>query len=146
MKSCASLNSRGLICGLTRGSTRGHIARATLEAMALQNTEILLAMQKDLGEQLRSVRVDGGAAANDLLMQLQSDYLGVEVVRPKLIETTSAGAAYLAGLGVGLWRDLATIKKIWKVERSFMPKMERTTSQERLLRWQEAVARAVLAP
>ncbi len=138
--------ARGLICGLTRGSTRGHIARATLEAMALQNTEILLAMQKDLGEQLRSVRVDGGAAANDLLMQLQSDYLGVEVVRPKLIETTSAGAAYLAGLGVGLWRDLATIKKIWKVERSFMPKMERTTRQERLLRWQEAVARAVLAP
>ena len=136
--------ARGLICGLTRGTTRAHIARATLEAMALQNTEILLAMQKDLGRDLLSVRVDGGASANALLMQLQSDYLGVEVVRPKMIETTSAGAAYLAGLGAGVFSDLAEIKKIWKTDRTFKSKMSQPLRAERLERWSRAVSRATL--
>jgi glycerol kinase len=152
--------ARGLICGLTRGSTRAHIARATLEAMALQNTEILLAMQRDLksdlGAQskegggqdlrraLRSVRVDGGAAANSLLMQIQADYLGADVVRPKMIETTSAGAAYLAALGVGLFDDVNDIKKIWKIDRTFRAKLDDSGREVRLARWALAVKRAMV--
>ena len=136
--------ARGLICGLTRGTTRAHIARATLEAMALQNTEILLAMKEDLGQGLRSVKVDGGAAANGLLMQLQADYLGVEVVRPKMIETTSAGAAYLAALGAGLFSSPAEIKRVWKVDRAYRPKIDDSARAERLARWKTAVRRARL--
>lgn len=133
--------ARGLICGMTRGTTRAHIARATLEAMALQNTEILLAMQKDLGRELKSVRVDGGASANGLLMQLQADYLGVDVVRPKMIETTSAGAAYLAALGAGIFTSTDEIKKIWKTDKTFKPKMSSGDREARLARWSKAVAR-----
>ncbi len=136
--------ARGLICGLTRGSTKAHIARATLEAMALQNTEILLAMQKDLGKSLRSLRVDGGAAANNLLMQIQSDYLGVKIQRPEIIETTSAGAAYLAGLGIGFWSDLNQIKTVWRVEREFSAEITAKARRERLGRWQKAISRAIL--
>lgn len=132
-------HARGMICGLTRGTTRSHIARATLEAMALQNTEILLAMREDLGQNLRSVRVDGGAAANGLLMQLQADYLGVEVVRPKMIETTSAGAAYLAALGAGIFAGVDEIKKVWKVDRIYRPKMDEAARAARVARWQKAV-------
>lgn len=134
--------ARGLICGLTRGTTRAHLARATLEAMALQNTEILSAMKEDLGRSLRSVRVDGGAAANGLLMQMQADYLGVDVVRPKMIETTSAGAAYLAGLGAGLFESLDEIKRIWKVDRTYRSKLSDEEREARLKRWQLAVRRA----
>jgi glycerol kinase len=136
--------ARGLICGLTRGTTRAHIARATLEAMALQNTEILLAMKKDLGRDLKSVRVDGGAAVNQLLMQLQADYLGVEVVRPKMIETTSAGAAYLAAIGAGIFTSVDDIRKIWKTDKTFKPKMTSAARTERLERWSHAVDRAKL--
>jgi glycerol kinase len=136
--------ARGLICGLTRGSTKAHIARATLEAMALQNTEILLAMKYDLGQSLGSVRVDGGAAANNLLMQMQADYLGVEVVRPKRIETTSLGAAYLAGLGCGVFSDLKEIKNIWKIDKTFKPKMQDQPRAERIERWKLAVKRATI--
>lgn len=139
-----SPDARGIICGLTRGSTKAHIARATLEAMALQNSEILLAMQKDLGGVLKSVRVDGGAAANNLLMQIQADYLGVDVVRPQMIETTVAGAAYLAGLGVGLWRDLGEIKKVWRIEKLFQSNMPSSIRAARLQRWARAVERAKL--
>lgn len=134
--------ARGLICGLTRGSTRAHIARATLDAMALQNTDILLAMQEDIGRGLRSVRVDGGAAANGLLMQLQADYLGVEVVRPRMIETTSAGAAYLAALGAGIFSDLGDIRRVWKIDRTYKPKLDGAARADRLKRWQIAVQRA----
>jgi glycerol kinase len=137
--------ARGVICGLTRGTTRAHIARATLEAMALQNTEILLAMKDDLGKTLRSVRVDGGAAANGMLMQLQADYLGVDVVRPKMIETTVAGAAYLAGLGAGVFSSTADIKKIWKIDRTFKSKISDTAERDaRLAAWRLAVRRARL--
>jgi glycerol kinase len=136
--------ARGLISGLTRGSTRGHIARATLDAMALQNTEILLAMQKDLNQKLKSMRVDGGASANNFLMQIQSDYLGTEVVRPQIIETTVAGAAYLAGLGAGVWSDLSDIKKVWKVEKLFTPKVNASERTQRLEIWKKAVDRAKL--
>jgi glycerol kinase len=137
-------HARGLICGLTRGTTRGHIARATLEAMALQNTEILLAMQEDLKQPLRSVKVDGGASANGLLMQMQTDFLGVDVVRPKMIETTSAGAAYLAALGAGIYSDFDEIKKIWKVDRVYRSKSTVEERAARLQRWQLAVRRARL--
>lgn len=137
--------ARGLISGLTRGSTRAHIARATLEAMALQNTDILLAMQKDLGGALRSVRVDGGASANDLLMQMQADYLGVEVIRPRMVETTSAGAGYLAALGVGVFSGLDDIRRVWKTERTFKPKLSAETRAERLTRWHLAIGRARLS-
>jgi glycerol kinase len=137
-------HARGIISGLTRGTERAHIARATLEAMALQNTEILIAMQKDLGRDLKSVKVDGGASANNLLMQLQADYLGVDVVRPKMIATTSAGAAYLAALGAGIFTDLADIKKIWKVDKTFKPKMKPEARSQRLDHWSKAIERAQL--
>lgn len=137
-------HARGLISGLTRGTERAHIARATLEAMALQNTDILIAMQKDLGRDLRSVRVDGGASANNLLMQLQADYLGVDVVRPQMIATTSAGAAYLAALGAGVFSELSEIRKIWKIDKTFQPKMSAPDRKARLDRWSVAIKRASL--
>lgn len=139
--------ARGLIAGLTRGSTRAHIARATLEAMALQNAEILLAMAKDLakyGGGLRSVRVDGGASANSMLMQLQADYLGVDVVRPRMIETTSAGAAFLAGHGADLFESVSAIKSVWRSEKVFKPKMSDEARSLRLQQWSKAVSRATL--
>ncbi len=132
-------DARGLITGLTRGSKLGHIARATLDAMALQNVDILKAMEKDLGRRMKPLRVDGGAAANDLLMQCQADYLGQRLVRPKIIETTVAGASYLAGLGVGLWKNTAAIKRIWQREREFSVAMKPAARRERHARWQRAV-------
>lgn len=134
--------ARGVICGLTRGSTKAHIARATLEAMALQNAEILLAMQKDLGKKLKSVKVDGGASSNNLLMQLQADYLGTEIIRPQQLETTAMGAAYLAGLGVGLWASPREIQKIWKKQRAFKSQMTTKSRSLRLKAWQTAVRKA----
>lgn len=134
-------SARGLICGLTRGSSKAHIARATLEAMALQNVDILKAMEKDLGKKLKGLRVDGGASENNLLMQLQADYMGTTVTRPQLVETTSIGAAYLAGLGVGFWSSQDEIKKIWKIDKEFQSAM---TNKNRLLRlssWEAALKR-----
>ncbi len=136
-------HARGLICGLTRGTQPAHIARATLEAMALQNVEILLAMQEDLGSSMSSMRVDGGASANGLLMQMQADFLGVDVVRPEVIETTSAGAAYLAGLGCGMFSSVDEIKKIWKIDRTYRSKVTASERNERLQRWKVAVKRAL---
>lgn len=136
--------ARGLICGLTRGTSREQIARATLEAMALQNADILIAMQKDLGKRLRIVKVDGGASANNLLMQLQSDYLGVPIERPQNIESTSMGAAFLAGLGVGLWPDLVALKKNWQLEHGFTTKLGDKLRRERMQRWHLAIERCRL--
>ncbi|MEK2646129.1 glycerol kinase GlpK [Bdellovibrio sp. BCCA] len=134
-------DARGLICGLTRGSTKAHIARATLEAMALQNVDILVTMQKDLGKKLKGVRVDGGAAANDLLMQMQADYCGVNVIRPNNLETTALGAAFMAGLGCGFWKDLKEIKRVWTVNKEFKVKMSVKDRKERMARWQMALER-----
>ncbi len=134
--------ARGLICGLTRGTTSAHLARAALEGMAMQNADLLLAMQKDVGYKLKSLKVDGGACANDLLMQLQADYLGASCIRPKVIETTSAGAAFMAGLGVGLWPDLDSVRKVWRKDKVFRPKMAATDRSRRRLAWSEAVGRA----
>tara|TARA_B100000749_G_scaffold280887_1_gene279929 strand:- start:175459 stop:176949 length:1491 start_codon:yes stop_codon:yes gene_type:complete len=136
--------ARGMICGLTRGTTRAHIARATLEAMALQNVEILQAMEKDLGKKMKQLRVDGGATANDLLMQLQSDYLGQKTYRPETIETTVAGAAYMAGLGAGVWESLEEIKHVSKVEKEFSPQSTPKQRKDRLNRWKLAVRRTTL--
>lgn len=137
--------ARGLIAGLTRGTTRAHIARATLEAMALQNADILMAMSQDLaksGGSLKSVKVDGGASANAMLMQLQADYLGVEVVRPRMIETTSAGAAFFAGHGADLFESLGAIKNVWRTDKVFKSKMSDDARRARLALWATAVNRA----
>ena len=135
-------NARGAIVGLTRGTTRAHIARAALESIAFQSAELLEAMQKDAGERLTELRVDGGAAANDLLMQFQADLLGVPVVRPKVLETTALGAAYLAGLTVNLWKSREEIASHWQADRRFEPRMDRQDAAERMGRWREAVSRS----
>lgn len=131
--------ARGLITGITRGTNRAHLARATLEAMALQNAEILISMQKDLGKKLKALKVDGGASANNLLMQLQSDYMGMPVTRPQLVGTTSIGAAYLAGLGVGFWNDLSEIQRIWKIDQEFKSHISSRARHARLQSWQSAI-------
>lgn len=136
--------ARGTFSGLTRGTQRGHIARATLDAMALQNVDILRVMEDDLGKRMRPLRVDGGAAANDLLMQIQADVLGRKLIRPQVIETTVAGACYLAGLGVGLWKNPAEIRKIWQVEREFSVQMKLPARRQRLASWQTALERTLL--
>jgi glycerol kinase len=135
-------NARGTIVGLTRGTTRAHIARAALESIAFQSAEVLEAMQKDSGEKLAELRVDGGAAANDLLMQFQADLLGVPVVRPRVLETTALGAAYLAGLSVDLWKSREELAQHWQIQRRFEPRMDLSKRQNLMGRWREAVGRA----
>ena len=132
-------DARGKILGLTRGTSRAHIARATLEAMALQNVDILEAMQKDAKVKIKSLRVDGGAAANNLLMQFQSDFLGSQILRPKSIETTSMGAAFLAGLGVGFWKDLKELHYLAETDRIFTANLTSAKRTLRLKKWRKAV-------
>ncbi|HEX2198080.1 MAG TPA: glycerol kinase GlpK [Burkholderiales bacterium] len=134
--------ARGAVVGLTRGSSRAHIARAALESIAYQSAEVLRAMQKDAGQALAELRVDGGATANDFLMQFQADLLGVPVVRPRILETTALGAAYLAGLTVNLWRSREEVARQWQAERRFEPRMAPAEREARMARWQEAVARS----
>jgi glycerol kinase len=136
-------HARGAIVGLTRGSSRAHIARAALESIAYQSADVLEAMQKDSGEKLSELRVDGGAAANDLLMQFQADILGVPVVRPKVLETTALGAAYLAGLYTDVWKSREEIAAQWQMERRFTPQMSREDAAQLLARWREAVKRSL---
>ncbi len=132
-------HARGTVTGLTRGSTAAHLARAALDAIALQTVDVLGAMEADSGIRLRELRVDGGAANNDLLMQMQADYAGVPVVRPSVTETTALGAAYLAGLGVGFWKDTAEIAKQWQVEKRFTPKMKPAARKAVLATWHAAI-------
>jgi glycerol kinase len=134
--------ARGAVFGLTRGATGGHLARAALESIALQSRDLLVAMQKDAGITLSGLRVDGGAAANDLLMQFQADVLGVPVVRPKVLETTALGAAYLAGLAVGYWKDAAEVAANWQVDRTFEPAMPRDRVDDLIAGWEKAVERS----
>ena len=134
--------ARGAIVGITRGTSRAHIARAALESIAFQSADVLEAMQRDAGSPLKELRVDGGAAANDLLLQFQADLLGVPVVRPRVLETTALGAAYLAGLCVNLWRSREEIASHWQAERRFEPQMAPTEREERMLRWRDAVSRS----
>ena len=135
-------HARGTLLGLTRGTNAGHIARAALESIAFQSAELLLAMQADAGLRLRELRVDGGASANDLLMQFQADVLGVPVVRPRITETTALGAAYLAGLAVGFWSSTEELASQWQVGRRFEPRMARAQADLRLEEWSRAVQRA----
>ncbi|HEX7838784.1 MAG TPA: glycerol kinase GlpK [Kofleriaceae bacterium] len=135
-------DARGAITGLSRGTTRGHLARATLEGIALQNVDILRAMERDAQRALTVLKVDGGASANNLLMQFQADVLGVEISRPELVETTALGAAFLAGLGTGVWKDQAQVEKTWREERRFRPTADRTRITEHLARWDAAVRKA----
>jgi glycerol kinase len=135
-------DARGAIVGLTRGTTKAHIARAALESIAFQSAEVLEAMQKDAGQALAELRVDGAAAANDLLMQFQADILGVPVVRPKSLETTALGAAYLAGLTVNLWTSREEVARQWQAERRFEPRLPAATRESLMGRWRQAVARA----
>ncbi|MCM2323620.1 MAG: glycerol kinase GlpK [Oligoflexia bacterium] len=137
-------SATGMFTGITRGTTRAHMARAVLEGIAFQNVDILAAMQKDLGKPLAALNVDGGASANDLLMQFQADVLGVTLRRPKHLETTSLGAVFAAGLGAGLWTDLEDIEKTWKEDRSFSPSMDAKERDRALERWHTAVARVTL--
>ncbi|MCR4412129.1 MAG: glycerol kinase GlpK [Thermoguttaceae bacterium] len=134
--------ARGTILGITRGTTAGHLARAALEAIAHQTRDLVEAMQADAGCTLSSLKVDGGAARNDLLMQFQADLLGVEVRRPVVAETTALGAAYLAGLAVGYWSDTSEIARQWALDRCFVPAMSAADRDRRHRRWQEAVARS----
>jgi glycerol kinase len=134
--------ARGAMFGLTRGSGITHIARAALESIAFQSADLLAAMEKDAGLKLTELRVDGGAAANNLLMQIQSDLLGVPVVRPKVLETTALGAAYLAGLAVGFWQDAGDIQRNWQVDRVFEPTLSRDRAGEMMAGWAKAVERS----
>jgi glycerol kinase len=134
-------DARGLLCGVTRDTHKGHIARAVLEGIALQNVDILVAMKKDAGA-LNVLKVDGGAAANDLLMQMQADFLDVSCVRPKNIETTALGAAALAGLAVGVFASQDEVKQVWAMDRTFAPKMSADARNTKLGIWARAVARA----
>ncbi len=134
--------ARGTIVGLTRGSNAGHIARAALESIAFQSAELLYAMEQDSGQKSKELRVDGGAAADDLLMQFQANLLGVPVVRPKVLETTALGAAYLAGLATDVWKSREEIAKQWKVAKRFEPKMKREEAERRMGEWKRALERA----
>jgi glycerol kinase len=134
--------ARGTITGLTRGTTSGHIARAALEGIAFQVADVLEVMREDSGIKLAELRVDGGASANNLLMQFQADILGVSVVRPKVVETTALGAAYLAGLAVGFWKDRATVEKGWQLDRRFEPSMSADEAAQRRQRWADALKRS----
>ena len=139
-------DARGTIVGLTRGTTMAHIARAALESIAFQSAALLQAMSRDAvaagGEPVSELRVDGGACVNDLLMQFQADLLGIPVLRPKVIETTALGAAFLAGLSAGVWRDPAELAALWQAERVFHPTLPRERAQERMAQWERAVRQA----
>ncbi|MEZ4961340.1 MAG: glycerol kinase GlpK [Saprospiraceae bacterium] len=134
--------ARGAIFGLTRGTTKAHFVRATLESLAYQTKDVLTAMEKDAKVPLKALRVDGGACANNLLMQFQADMLGVNVERPNIIETTALGAAYLAGLAVGFWK-MKDLDKNWQLERAFKPDMSTAERNKRFKGWQKAVERSM---
>ncbi len=134
--------ARGTILGIERGTTRGHLARAVLEAMSFQTLDVVEAMERDSSVELRELRVDGGASVDDLLMQNQADVLGKRVRRPVVNETTALGAAYLAGLGTGFWKDQSDVERNWALDREFRPKMKARDRQDAVARWRQAVERS----
>lgn len=135
--------ARGLIIGITRGTTKAHIARAILESIAYQTRDVIEVMQKESGISINLLKVDGGAAKDNLLMQFQADILGIKVIRPKVMETTSMGVAMLAGLGVDLWNSLEELRRIWKVDKEFTPSMSEEKRRALYAGWKEAVKRAM---
>jgi glycerol kinase len=136
-------HARGTIFGITRGTTQSHIARAALESIAYQTMDVLKAMEADAGIAIRELRVDGGATANDLLMQFQCDMLNTEVVRPSITETTALGAAYLAGLAVGYWKSIDEIAQLWQVNKTFQPGMNEEQRNKLTNGWKRAVAATI---
>jgi glycerol kinase len=141
-------DARGSITGLTRGTTLAHIARAALESIAYQSAALLEAMERDIaqtgGVKIRELRVDGGACVNDLLMQFQADLLGIDVVRPAVTETTALGAAYLAGLTCGVYKNTSELSDLWRSERRFSPQLSRDQAAVLMGRWEHAVQQTVL--
>ncbi|MEM9915843.1 MAG: glycerol kinase GlpK [Planctomycetota bacterium] len=135
-------DARGLIAGLTRGTTKAHLARAALEGIAFQVADVMSVMEQDAGRPITAMRVDGGASANNLLMQMQADLVQRDVIRPQVTETTALGAAYLAGLAVGYWNDLDQIATQWSADRTFKPQVEAAQAQAKCCRWSRAVERA----
>src|SRR5699024_10502148 len=135
-------DARGAIFGITRGTEKEHLIRATLESIAYQTCDVLQAMEQDSGLKLNSLRVDGGASLNHFLMQFQSDILGVKVDRPEISETTALGAAYLAGLAVGYWQSQKEIEEIWALDQKFQPSMDQSDRQKLYHGWQCAVKAA----
>jgi glycerol kinase len=135
-------DARGIIAGLTRFASAGHIARAALEGIAFQVADVLEVMKKDSRIAVNELRVDGGASANNLLLQFQADLLHVPVVRPKIVETTALGAAYLAGLAVGFWKDRSEVQKAWQADRTFEPQKSQDEVAHRRSRWAEALKRS----
>jgi len=140
-------DARGTVVGITRGTTMAHFARAALDSIAFQSTALLQAMSKDAvqhgGTPVRELRVDGGACANNLLMQIQADLLGIPIIRPAVIETTALGAAYLAGLHCGMFSDLEALEKHWKMDRVFEAQISRDEAQHRMLQWESAVRQTI---
>ncbi|MGL5539652.1 MAG: FGGY-family carbohydrate kinase, partial [Aeromonas veronii] len=134
--------ARGTMVGLTRGANRNHIIRAALESIAYQSRDVLDAMQQDSGIKLAALKVDGGAVANDFLMQFQADMMHTPVVRPTRIETTAMGAAFLAGLAVGFWKSSDELEDKFSVDREFIPQMDRDDRAKRYSGWQKAVERS----
>jgi glycerol kinase len=134
--------ARGTITGITRGTTGAHLARAALEGIAFQVADVLDVMKEDSGVAISGLRVDGGASANDMLMQFQADILQTAVVRPKVIETTALGAAYLAGLATGFWKDRQEVSRSWQVDRTFEPRLSADEAEHRRARWNQALSRA----
>lgn len=139
---CWDQYARGTIVGLTRGAAKEHLIRATVESLAYQVSDLIEAMEQDSGIHLKTLKVDGGACANNFLMQFQSDILNVDVARPECIETTALGAAYLAGIAVGYWKDRDDVKSNWALSRTFTPDMEEGTRRKLLKGWKKAVSRA----
>jgi glycerol kinase len=136
-------HARGSIFGLTRGTSKEQLAKAALESIAYQTTDVLKAMESDSGISIKELRVDGGATINNLLMQFQADILNVPVVRPKVYETTALGAAYLAGLAVGYWDSIATVQKQWQVDKRFEPALSKDKAEFLLKGWKRAVKAAI---
>jgi glycerol kinase len=136
-------DARGIIAGLSQHTNKGHLARAVLEATAYQSRDVLDAMNKDSGVALRKLKVDGGMAVNNLLMQFQADVLGVGVVRPRVTETTALGAAYAAGLAVGFWGDLDDLRANWREERTFQPQVSSAQREQMHRGWLKAVQRSL---
>ena len=134
--------ARGTIVGLTRDTNRNHIVRASLEAIAYQSAEVLRSIANDTGVELKELRIDGGAAANDFLCQFQADLLGMKVTRPKILETTAMGAAFLAGLAVSVWKDQAQIRKLWQEEKTFAANISREDANQKMDAWNRAVERS----
>ena len=134
--------ARGVIRGIDRGTTAAHLARATLEGIALSVFDLAEAMRVESGQPFQSFKVDGGACRNDLLMQIQADLLGVPVVRPRVIETTAVGAAFLAGLAGGVWGSREELRRVWRQDRRFTPRMKPTDREVMLARWRAAIQAA----